>query len=303
MNLEAIFGLRPFTRRQALEAGLTPWQWQMALASGNLHRFRRNVYCARLAPGDRDLYLQHVAAGLLGRTNHLACSTSALAVLGLPNPYFTSWMRAGVTLAGPRSDPGPHIRANTGLVPVPTPWGPTTDLVDTAATIAAELPLPQALMVTDAAARSLAGTTDRFELASHNCRTEVRRRLTEAHDHPALRLANPAAESPAESFYRGHMLLEGLPEPDCGVPMRGVSGTQYFVDLLLDDLVIEVDGRLKYTNVQVVIDEKVREDDLRGSGLAFLRPFVEDLYADASLEMQRLRVKRAEIHRARRRAS
>jgi hypothetical protein len=99
------------------------------------------------------------------------------------------------------------------------------------------------------------------------------------------------------------MLLEGLPEPDCGVPMRGVSGTQYFVDLLLDDLVIEVDGRLKYTNVQVVIDEKVREDDLRGSGLAFLRPFVEDLYADASLEMQRLRVKRAEIHRARRRAS
>jgi hypothetical protein len=143
-------------------------------------------------------------------------------------------------------------------------------------------------MVTDAVARRLAGTQDRFVLASEPCRTEVRRRLTTHHDHPALRLANPAAESPAESFCRGHMLLRGFHDPACGVPLRGASGAQYFADIMVGSLMIEVDGRGKYRDLQVLIDEKNREDDLRARGWQVHRVWVEDLYTDPEGEMVRL---------------
>ncbi len=302
MDLTTTFGIRPFTRAQALEAGLSNWQWRQLTESGQVHRMRKGVYVVARGVSDRERHLQRVAAELLTRTDHFAVGGSAVALLNLPNPFFMSWDRRPVEIAGPQTRGRRGVRRSRAA-PIPSPWGPVTDLIDTAITIATELPLPQALMVTDAVARRLAGTTDRFVLASERCRTEVRRRLTQAHDHPALQLANPAAESPAESFYRGHMLLEGLPEPDCGVPMRGAGGDQYFIDLLLEDLAIEVDGRLKYTDVQIVIDEKVREDDLRATGLEFLRPFVEDLFTSPASEMARLRAKRAEIHRARRRAS
>jgi hypothetical protein len=161
-------------------------------------------------------------------------------------------------------------------------------LIDTAATIAAELPLPQALMVTDAVARRLAGTQDRFVLASERCRTEVRRLLTRNHDLPALRLANPAAESPAESFYRGHMLLDGYDDPPCGVPRRGASGKQYFIDILLERLAIEIDGLVKYTDLDALRDEKTREDDLRAAGHDFLRVWADELFADPAQQMRNL---------------
>lgn len=159
--------------------------------------------------------------------------------------------------------------------------------------IAAELPLPQALIVTDAAARRLADTEDRFELASEECRLRVRSHLTRHRALPALLLANPAAESPAESFYRGQMLEHGFPEPACGVPMQGASGEQYFIDLLLDRLAIEVDGEEKYDSRASLVAEKRREDDLRAVGLSFLRPWAKDVFSDPLGEMRRLRV----IHR------
>ncbi len=189
------------------------------------------------------------------------------------------------------------MRRNTHWAPIETPWGPCTDGIATAETLAAELPLPQALMVTDAVARLLAGVAAgewltnaaRSELASEACRTEVRRRLTRHKDLPALALANPAAEAPSESFYRGHMILAGFDDPACGVPVRGASGELYFVDLMLAGLAIEVDGEEKFTGRADVVHEKRREDDLRLIGLDFLRPWVKDVYADPAAEMVRLR--------------
>ena len=282
MDLESRFGLRPFAFE---ETGLALRQWRAA--KRDLQRIRRGIYAVRWAPDARLRHCQKVCAELLPRTNHLAIGASALAILDLPNPYFRSWDRVDVTVGGPKT------RTSTGILrsrldPIPTPWGPCTDLLDTAAHIAGELPLPQALMVTDAVARHLAGTTDRFWLASERCRTEVRRRLLEVANLPALRLADPAAESPAESFFRGHVLEAGLRDLKCGVPMKGASGDQYFVDLLIDGLIVEVDGREKYKNLQVLIAEKRREDDLRATGRGFHRSFVEDLYADPKAEVDRL---------------
>jgi hypothetical protein len=281
----AHFGLLPFTRREALDAGVTKREWERAVA--DLHKIRRGVYLRELAAGDCLRHAQLTAAAMKGRTNHLACSGSAAALLGLPNPFFTWWSRVPVTVAGPKST-GEVRRALAAWDPVATVWGLSTGLIDTAVTLAAELPLPAALMVTDAVARRLAGTKDRFELASHECRSEVRRRLTESSDLPALRLANPAAESPAESFYRGHMLEQGFVEPACGVPLLGASGRQYFADMVAAGVLIEVDGKEKYEDLDVLIAEKRREDDLRMLHPAFLRSWVEDLYADPAGEMRRL---------------
>lgn len=183
------------------------------------------------------------------------------------------------------------IRGDKCSRTIETPWGLAQHPAEAALEVAATLPLPQALMVTDHAARVLASTTDRFELASADCRQRVREALCAVSDVPAAQLADPAAESPAESFCRGHMILRGFDEPRCGVPRRGHSGAQYFIDILLGELAVEVDGLGKYrksNGIDVLLDEKRREDDLRAKGLDFHRVLVEDLYARPDREMDRL---------------
>jgi len=288
VDLFSYFGMLPFTRAEALQAGLTAKQWQQVVKSGRLCRVRQGVYLCERATDDRMKHAQDVASALKWRTNHVACSSSAVALLGLPNPYFSWWSKVPVVIAGPRSDLVHRIRRRQDWDVVPTRWGLCTDLVATAETVAMELPSRQALMVTDQVARHLAGTQDRHVLASEGCRVEVRRRLTYRHDLQALSLANPAADSPAESFYRGLMIEHGFPEPAVGVPTRGASGQQYYIDMLIGRLAIEVDGREKYRDLSVLIDEKGREDDLRLTGMEFLRSWVDDIYAKPGAEMTKL---------------
>ena len=279
-----------------MDAGLSRYQWELALSQALLHKVRAGVYLAVLDADPRVRHCQMAAAAMKARSNYMACSGSALAILGLPNPYFRSWSQVPVTMAAPKSDLRANIRRSPGWAPIDTAWGPCTSGIDTAATIAAELPLPQALMVTDAIARLMAGVTpgqqmtnaQRIEVASEACRTEIRRRLTKYSDLPALALANPAAEAPSESFFRGHMVLQGYDDPACGVPMRGASGNLYFLDLMLPGLAIEVDGKAKYLDLGVLTEEKRREDDLRLTGLDFLRSWVEDLYEDPARQMAQL---------------
>lgn len=285
MDLTQMFGLRPFTPREVLEQGVTYRQWSRIRPQ--VVRLRRGVFVTALGDDDRTRQCQRIAAELITRTDHFAVGTSAACLLGLPNPGFTPWDRLDVTIGGKQTRSKRGVR-RAPHSPIATDWGPCTNLTDTAVTVATELPLPLALMVTDAVARRLAGTKDRFVLASEKCRTEVRRRLTHAAEARALALADPAAESPAESFYRGHMVLAGLAEPRCGVALRGASGKQYFADLVLDRLIIEVDGALKYRTIDDLRNEKNREDDLRAMGHAFHRVPADDLFRDPTTEMYRL---------------
>ena len=296
MDLEAQFGLLPFTSKQLLELDVTLRQWR--LIRPELEKLRRGVYVIRLGPDDSTRHAQKVAATLMTKTDHFAVGASAIVLNGLPNPYFKSWDKIEPQIAGKQTRSSRGILTSKAA-PVPTPWGDTTDLIQTATTITAELPLPQALMVTDAVARRLAGVAPdehvtnakRIELASEQCRTEVRRRLTRYSNADALRLTNPAAEAPSESFYRGHMVLEGYDDPACGVPKIDAKGTYRFIDILLDNLAIEVDGDEKLQTLQNLRDEKEREDDLRLVGLDFLRPRVEPLYANPAAAMAQLAVK------------
>lgn len=292
MDLTETFGLRPFTPRDLVERGLSHRQW-LAIKK-EVVRLRRGVYVTALGTDDRTRYAQRIAAQLITRTDHFAVGMSATCLLGLPNPTFTSWDRLPVTIGGRQTRSARSIRRCLAA-PIPTTWGPCTDLVDTAVTVAAELPLPQALIVTDAVARRLAGSTDRFELASQHCRDEVRRRLCLTAEAPALALADPAAESPAESFFRGHAIQSGFPAVRCGVPVLGASGRQYFADMVLDGLIIEVDGAMKYRTVEDLLNEKRREDDLRAAGHGFHRVQAADLFEDPDAEMSRLTFARSRL--------
>lgn len=288
VNLLDKFGYLPFTPGEALEAGLAKRQWQAILDSKTLLKQRRGVYLALKSPDSRIAHAQLVAGALKNRDKYMACSGSAVALLDLPNPYGSSFRDVPATIAGPRSAPKLGMRLNPGWEPIQTNWGACTNLIDTATVIASELALPEALIVTDAVARRLAGTTNRHVLASERCRTEVRRRLTHRCDLPALKWANPAVESAAESFYRGHMILSGFTDPACGVPMLGTSGKQYFIDILLPDLAIEIDGELKYNDVAALVAEKTREDDLRATGLGFHREWAKATFGDPATAMLRL---------------
>lgn len=82
-----------------------------------------------------------------------------------------------------------------------------------------------------------------------------------------LALADPKAESPAESLIRLRLHDDGFPRPELQVPAGG-----YWLDMVLDGwLVLEVDGLKKYTGPDALRQEKLRETRLRRLGY----PWVE----------------------------
>ena len=294
MPLPHPLGPYPFSRAQMLAAGVTADQWRLAVESGRIHHMRRGVYVLERATDDRTRYAQTVASELVTRADHFAFADSATAFHEFPNPWFLPWTSRELCIAGPKARADRGISSERTSQVIETPWGLAQHPAEAALLVASTLPLPQALMVTDHAARVLASTTSRFDLASARCRDRVRETLCAVSDVPAARLADPAAESPAESFCRGHLILRGFDAPRCGVPRRGKSGAQFFIDILLGDLAVEVDGRGKYeqgNGVDVLLAEKRREDDLRATGLDVHRLLVEDLYADPGREMDRLQAR------------
>lgn len=91
-----------------------------------------------------------------------------------------------------------------------------------------------------------------------------------------LDLADGRAESPGESASRWSLLQIGFARPRLQVPVPGPDGTTFFLDFSLDDADAwgEFDGEGKYTDPamrpvgvdleQAVLDEKMREDWIRG---------------------------------------
>ena len=89
----------------------------------------------------------------------------------------------------------------------------------------------------------------------------------------ALRLADRRRESPGESFTAlvcDLLDVPLIPQVDIG-PWR--------VDFLIAGtrVILEFDGALKYTDRQVLVDEKTREDDLRARGYVVVRLMWRDL--------------------------
>lgn len=171
----------------------------------------------------------------------------------------------------------------------------------TAVDLACELPLPEALMLTDYVARqALMGlrgrrtngddgdapaTSGRGEL-SRVARQAAMRPLELAvvaavHRRPGVRQAleftDPLRDSPPESFSFGAFVLAGLPLPQCQV-LFDSEGQIIRVDFYWPEfgLVGECDGNVKYDGTyglaaEALVGQNVREQALRDMGLSVVR--------------------------------
>ncbi|MBB4140093.1 hypothetical protein [Microbacterium invictum] len=92
-----------------------------------------------------------------------------------------------------------------------------------------------------------------------------------------LSIGDGRAQSPGESISRLYLLRLGFAPPRLQVPIAGPHGNRYFVDFGIDDAEAwgEFDGSGKYLDAslraddetadQVVLEEKIREDWIRGT--------------------------------------
>lgn len=159
---------------------------------------------------------------------------------------------------------------------------PVTALARTVVDIARTRPFGQAVAVADAALRrtthphpdvprtflSLSDLRNELEFVYPNQGTTKARRVID--------FATGHADRPGESLSRVTIHQLGLTAPQVQVRLQGASGRWYTVDFWWPEFnhIGEFDGRFKYsdprflrgrTPEQTLIDEKLREDDLRAA--------------------------------------
>jgi len=262
------------------------------VAHGNLVRLRPNVYVAGGAwpTSARDQHILLAHAEQVARPSAVISHASAAAIWGLPHPGFGCWWDGPVTLI---QEGGPRTRfAGTScrLGPIPAnqvardPAGAlVTTPARTAVDLSVRLPLPQALVLLDAAARltcaSFVPQPSRKDFRSHRLIVAARAHLAEAAetvrcrrlDH-AIALTEPCRESAIESLSAGHFVLAGLPMPTFQESIRTPQG-EFFPDFYWSEarLIGEADGAGKYADQAAIVREKEREQYLRDRGYRFVR--------------------------------
>lgn len=163
-----------------------------------------------------------------------------------------------------------------------------TTLARTAVDVASRLDFVAAVAVVDATLRRTSHPLSQLPVTS-----VLRADLTEAlHEVPfrhgrekarlAVEFADGAADRPGESVSRANMRRMGCPIPQLQVALAGASGRIYIVDFWWPqfNMIGEFDGDAKYTDPeflrgrtpeQALLDEKLREDDLRAAGHGMCR--------------------------------
>ena len=269
--------------------------------SGELQPLRRSAYVDRRATTPEDAH-RLLILGTIPLLSPDACvsHTSAALLRGLPW-WGSTVERVHVTRSrnsSGRKDARVHVH--------PGPLGdedrgevdglPITSLARTTADCLRTLPFRYAVAVADAALRLGLG---RSELDDQLARATGRTGVGQARR--AAAFADPRAESVGESFSRVVIHELGLPRPDLQVVVRANSGAVVGrCDFGWEEFgtLGEFDGRVKYGRLlregqeagDVVFDEKVREDALRGLGHEVVRWIDADLRRSAQL---RARIERA----------
>ena len=278
---------RPFSRTEAIGAGLTPDQIRQRVRSGRWAAVRRGWYLAdggELTTAGR----VHVALGRVG-DGAVASHLSAVSLHGLP------LLRAGgpsVWLTGNRgraaSYPG-LVVSPAGVRPdewVMVEGVPTTTLARTAVDVARRWPLADAVTVLDAVLRR---GTSRDGLWAAVLRADHWPGALRARR--AVRFADGRSESPLESLSRVRLHQQRLPAPDLQVEVRGASGRCYRTDFGWRGQRVagEADGRAKYLDLSVVAAEKHRQGDLEEAGLIVVRWSWQEIDRMPALVARRLR--------------
>lgn len=175
----------------------------------------------------------------------------------------------------------------------------------TALDLAAELDLPEALMLTDdVARRALKGFRGSSEQElSVAARRASMRPLELAAASPvhargrvqrALALTDALRDSPAEAGSYGWFALAGVPLPRCQVRIDTEVGVAR-VDFLWEEfgLVGECDGRIKYDGTygpqaDVNVRQNIREQALRDLGFSVVRWTAEEIFFYPQVVIQRV---------------
>lgn len=232
---------------------------------------------------------------------------SAALLLGLPSPGFERWheLPVSITLPTGHSSKSRATLHHVGPLPpgqvVRDPDGYlVTSPARTAVDLAADLDLPQALVVLDGAARLICASfvtnarrrdyaNPTFGGAALDLLNEASATVRTTRTRSAIALTTPSRESAAESLSAGYMHLAGIPTPKFQAEIRTAKGL-YYPDFLWEEqrLIGECDGAVKYEDPKAYVAEKEREQDLRDHGWRFVRWLPKEVMLRASQVMDRI---------------
>ena len=258
----------PVRVADALAAGITRGAMRAAIDAGVVTRPAHGFVAPnpRAAADARSEFITRCRALLARRPRSVLSHTTAAGLAPLPTVGRPSHV---IHCIDPHPRPSPGVVCHRGTVP-------DTEIVDvdglrftsplrTAVDLARLSPLPQALVTMDAALRrrtlELTFGTHRSEdrrvedpTAQGQARAELDALVARCGRRPgslqlreAARFASPLAESPAESWSRGHFLHAGITPLALQVRVVDAEGRERRLDFLLaPGLAGEVDGMVKY---------------------------------------------------------
>lgn len=280
---------------------------------GTLIRLRRGVYLSSAAWSD-DAAEQHLIlarAELAANPAAVLSHQSAALAWGLPWPT-TAWSSQPISVTAPAGAglSTAHLLATHHVADLPQhhlhrdqDGYLITNLARTAIDLASGLPLPEALVVLDAAARQLCEsyvtqprrsdyTNPKLVQAA---RAALERMAQERHRTGVLRavtLTEPCRESAAESLSAGYFELAGIPRPEFQPPIATPFGT-FFPDCWWPQhrppLVGECDGAVKYVDPKAYVREKEREQVFRDLGYEVVRWLAREIMGQPAAVIDRVR--------------
>lgn len=305
-----ILPTRPASRQSLLAAGVTPRTLRTHLTSGTLVTVRYGVYVsAEHWPAEvAEQHQVRARAETVVLPDAVISHNSAALVWGLPTPGFDAWWETPPTITlpseGHRSRRGParHVRGSfaAGDVVADDQGYPVTSLARTAVDLALGRELPGALVLFDAAARTIIGSMVSSPRRHHYAHGPLVDQVRVMFDGAAaskrtVRLAapikwfDPARESPAESLSAGHMIIAGLPLPSCQAELRTEAG-RFYPDFYWKDrrLIGECDGAVKYREPAGYVAEKEREQALRDLGYRIVRWQAREIMTEPHRVVERI---------------
>ncbi|MGD9955618.1 MAG: DUF559 domain-containing protein [Candidatus Nanopelagicales bacterium] len=290
--VRALSGTDPTTTAALHSAGITEGAIRAALRAGTLERLRDGVVAVP-ADGPMDEYtaVRRRALAVLLRLHASAAASheTAGSVHRLPRPLPGPPASEDVIVTAARS--GGHqrgLRVVSGRLAADdvtvVDGVRCTTLARTALDLALGRPLPEALVLLDAAA-ARAGIDEVRAACSRLGRVRGTAALSRA-----LGLADLRAESPLESASRGVMLDSRLPLPELQQWVPDDEGRLWRVDFLWrrHRVIGEADGWVKYETLADVRAEKLREDALRRAGWVIVRWTSDELWRTPMLVVARI---------------
>jgi hypothetical protein len=279
-----------FTRQQALAAGYDAGEIRARLRVGEWVPVRRGVYAdlpvwrsSASDPTARHRLLVaaalRAADGDVVASHHSACAVLGLDTLEPLDDHVRLTRTSGESHAGKTLSIRIAPLDDDEVVVVQDL--PTTSAARTVLDVARLWPFRDAVVTADHALRL--GLTDPPELLALAMRRPSWPRAGRVSQ--VVRFADGRAESVGESLARVVFAEEGLPPPT--LQLEVFDGDEFVArsDFGWEDhlVIAEFDGRVKYTERDVLIREKRREDRLRALGWTVVRFGWEDLHRPRTL--------------------